>query len=130
MFTVDQIELAHSNVKSGADFPKYIREIKELGVRAFETWVSDSRTDYYGADDFQTVSKPKYDVLQISDVCSQEKFIQYLKMHQRGETDYLTFCKHCAETGVEKWFVDLDEYACRYFDISGNEVLVEVVPRK
>ena len=31
MFTLEQIELAHSKVKSGAEFPRYIQEIKELG---------------------------------------------------------------------------------------------------
>lgn len=31
MFTVEQIETAHAKVKSGADFPNYIKEIKELG---------------------------------------------------------------------------------------------------
>ena len=39
MFTVEQIKEAHSKVKSGADFPQYIQEIKILGVTAFETWV-------------------------------------------------------------------------------------------
>ena len=32
MFTVEQIKAAHSKVKSGADFPSYIKEIKSLGV--------------------------------------------------------------------------------------------------
>ena len=36
MFTVEQIQEAHSKVKSGADFPKYIQDIKKLGVDAFE----------------------------------------------------------------------------------------------
>jgi len=40
MFAVEQIEAAHFNVKSGADFPKYIQEIKSLGVTSFETWVN------------------------------------------------------------------------------------------
>jgi len=42
MFTVEQIEKAHDKVKTGADFPGYIHEIKEMGVIAFETWVTDS----------------------------------------------------------------------------------------
>lgn len=33
MFTVEQIEEAHSKVKSGTDFPNYIQEIKNLGVK-------------------------------------------------------------------------------------------------
>ena len=32
MFTLDQIREAHSRVKSGADFPKYARELTEMGV--------------------------------------------------------------------------------------------------
>lgn len=32
MFTIQQIKDAHSKVKSGADFPAYIQDIKKLGV--------------------------------------------------------------------------------------------------
>ena len=39
MFTLKQIKAAHSKVKSGADFPKYIADIKKLAVNAFETSV-------------------------------------------------------------------------------------------
>ena len=45
MFTIEQIQSAHSKVKSGADFPKYIQEIKALGVTSYETYVEDGRTD-------------------------------------------------------------------------------------
>jgi hypothetical protein len=30
MFTIEQIDQAHSKVKSGADFPKYIQDLKNL----------------------------------------------------------------------------------------------------
>jgi uncharacterized protein YbcV (DUF1398 family) len=128
MFTVEQIELAHSKIKSGAEFPKYIQEIKEIGVTAFETWVTDSHTKYFGKDDFTTKSKPKYEELAIANNSDKEKFSQYLKIHQKGETDYFTFCQHCAETGIEKWIVDLDKMTCIYYDKSENEILVEIVP--
>ena len=101
MFTVEQIEQAHEKVKSGADFPKYIQEIKALEVIAFETWVKDSHTDYFGLDNYQTRSNPQYDTLTISEVTDKEKFSHYLKIHQQGQTDYYTFCTHCAETGIE-----------------------------
>jgi uncharacterized protein YbcV (DUF1398 family) len=51
-----------------------------------------------------------------------------LKIHQQGKTDYITFCKDCAETGIEKWFVSLDEMTCTYYDKAGNKVLIEKVP--
>lgn len=129
MFTVEQIEFAHSKVKSGAEFPKYIQEIKEIGVTAFETWVSDNHTEYFGKNNYQTKSQPKYIELAIANISNKEKFIHYLKIHQQGETDYYTFCKHCAETGIEKWYVNLDNFTCTYYDKSGNEILVESVPR-
>jgi uncharacterized protein YbcV (DUF1398 family) len=128
MFTIEQIEKAHSKIKSGAEFPNYIQEIKEIGVTAFETWVTDSHTKYFGEDNFQFKSEPKYEKLSISDQSDKESFIQYLKIHQKGETDYFTFCKHCAETGIEKWIVNLDRMTCTYFDKAENEILVEKIP--
>ena len=128
MFTVEQIELAHSKVKSGAEFPKYIQEIKEIGVTAFETWVSDSHTEYFGEDGFQTNSKPKYKELEIAKSSEKVKFIHYLKKHQQGETDYFTFCQQCAETGIEKWLVRLDKMTCTYYDKAEYEILVEIIP--
>jgi len=128
MFTVEQINEAHSKVKSGADFPKYIQDIKGLGVTAFETWVRDSHTDYSGSNNYQTSSKPLYETLTIADNSNKEKFEHYLKSHQQGESDYFTFCKHCAETGIEKWVVCLDEMTCTYYDKAGNEILAEQIP--
>lgn len=128
MFTVNEIHEAHAKVKSGADFPKYIQEIKQLGVTSFETWVKDSRTMYNGLNGFSTASQPKYDDLTISDDLNKEEFTRLLKIHQQGETDYFTFCNHCAETGVEKWIVDLDALTCTYYDKKGGLVLTEQIP--
>lgn len=128
MFTVEQIELAHAKVRSGADFPNYIQEIKEMGVLSFETWVFDSHTEYFGKNGFQTYAKPKYEHLIIADNADKVKFTEYLKIHQQGRTDYYTFCKHCAETGTEKWNVNLEEMTCTYYDRAGNTILVEIVP--
>ncbi len=128
MFSVKQIEQAHDKVKSGADFPNYIQEIKQLGVISFETWVFDSHTDYFGNEGYKTSSESKYASLSISNSSNKELFINHLKSHQRGETDYYTFCKHCAETGIERWVVSLEEMSCSYYDIKGELVLVEIIP--
>lgn len=128
MFSLEDIELAHNKVKTGADFPKYIQEIKGMGVTAFETWVSDSHTNYLGEEGYQLTSKHQYNTLTIANKSDKDKFSQYLKIHQKGQTDYFTFCKHCAETGIEKWLVDLDKMTCTYYDKSENELLIEKVP--
>ncbi|MBD8083143.1 DUF1398 domain-containing protein [Chryseobacterium caseinilyticum] len=128
MFTVQQIEDAHSKVKSGAEFPKYIQEIKGFGVKNFTTWVKDSHTEYFGENDFKTKSQPQYDDLEINETVDQEKFAKQLKIHQQGGTDYMQFCRDCAENGVEGWIVDLDHFTCTYFDKAGNDVLTEEIP--
>lgn len=128
MFTVEQIKEAHLKVKSGADFPVYIREIKALGVTAFETWTVDSHTVYFGKDGYQVKSNPMYDDLPVNDKTDKEAFSHRLKIHQQGKTDYFVFCKDCAQTGVEKWLVNLDAMTCAYYDKEGNEMLIEQIP--
>lgn len=128
MFTIEQIKEAHDKVKSGADFPKYIQEIKAFGVIRFETWVKDSHTDYLGINDYRISSKPMYDSLNIASTSNKIMFEHYLKTHQMGETTYLTFCKQCAQTGIEKWIVHLKEMTCTYYDIAGKKILVERIP--
>lgn len=128
MFTVEQIKAAHAKVKSGADFPAYIQEIKSLGVTAFETWVTDSHTEYFGRDHYRTKSEPAYENLLIADKGDIEKFKHCLQIHQQGKTDYLTFCKDCAETGIVKWFVCLKTMTCTYYDKARKEILVEQIP--
>ena len=129
MFTVEQIDKAHEKVKSGADFPNYIQEIKQMGVTAYETWVNDSHTEYFGKNVYQIKSRPKYENLTIADSSNSEKFIQYLKNHQHGETNYMTFCIQSAETGIEKWIVSLDEMTCTYYDKVGTKILEEQIPQ-
>jgi uncharacterized protein YbcV (DUF1398 family) len=128
MFTLDQIKAAHSKVKSGADFPAYIQDLKKLGVTSYETFVADGHTDYYGANHFKTSSTAKYEVLPIANSSTPEQFIVDLKAHQQGKTDYPTFCNDCAKSGIEKWAVCLQKMTCTYFDKAGNELLAEQIP--
>lgn len=128
MFTVEQIKSAHSLVKSGADFPAYIRTIKQLGVSHYETFVADGHIDYHGANDYSVTVPAKYDLMSIAEIPKMEVFKSELIVHQEGKTDFLTFIQMCASTGIEKWAIDMDQMTCTYFDKAGNEVLVEKIP--
>ena len=97
MFTVEQIKTAHSKVKSGADFPAYIKEIKSLGVTHYEAYVTDGHIDYHASDNYTATVPAKYEPLAISDTTKIEEFKAELLAHQQGKTDYLTFIKMCAE---------------------------------
>lgn len=124
MFTEVQIKQAHSKVKSGADFPAYIQEIKSLGVTYYYVYVIDGHSEYHGANDYKITTTAKYENLPVGDNCD----IASLKAHQQGQTDYLTFIAMSAECGVEKWAVDTDKMSCTYYDKSDNEILVEQIP--
>lgn len=128
MFTLEQIKAAHSKVKSGADFPQYIQEIKKLGVTFYETFVSDGHTIFYGENEFQTTSPAKYETLTIAEVSNKIQFEIDLKEHQQGKTDFLTFIAMCANYGIEKWSVSLDKMTCTYYDKSGIEIFKEEIP--
>jgi len=127
-FTIDEIKNEHQKVKSGADFPKYIQEIKGLGVSHYTALVANGNTKYFDAEENFAETGSKYENLIISENLNPEQFKSRLKLHQQGGTDYPTFCKDCAENGVEGWKMDLNEMICTYFDRTGNDVLVEKVP--
>lgn len=129
LFTVEQIKAAHSKVKSGADFPAYIREIKSFGVTHYEAYVTDGHIDYHGANDFTAKVPAKFEPLTIVDVANAEKFKAELLAHQQGKTDFLTFIKICAEIGIEKWEICMDKMTCTYYDKAGIKILVEEIPQ-
>lgn len=127
MFTIDQIKAAHSKVKTGADFPAYIWDLKQLGVTDYQTFVKDGHTDYHGPSGYEVSSDSGYEELTIQPFCDVEQFSTILKAHQQGQTDYPTFMRDCARTGVCYWLVSLDEMTCTYFDGIGNTVLTEAI---
>ncbi|RXK87274.1 DUF1398 domain-containing protein [Filimonas effusa] len=128
MFSLEQIKAAHSKVKSGADFPAYIKEIKALGVKSYEAYVADGHIDYCGEEGYKIAAPAKYDLLRVADTCNAAQFAKALKAHQQGHTDYPRFCSDCAVNGIEQWTVRMDAMTCTYYDKAGNNVLEEVIP--
>ncbi|MGN7863345.1 DUF1398 domain-containing protein [Chryseobacterium sp. 22458] len=127
-FTIENIKAEHQKVKSGADFPQYIRAIKNLGVYHYTAYVADGNTEYFSTDNNSAQTGSKYDPLTVSQHLNLENFKTRLKLHQQGGTDYMTFCNDCAVNGIEGWKMDLNAMTCSYFDKNGKEVLVEQVP--
>ncbi|MFC0425486.1 DUF1398 domain-containing protein [Chryseobacterium scophthalmum] len=127
-FTIDEIKAEHQKVKSGADFPNYIQQIKKLGVSHYTTFVADGNTKYFDVENNFAETGKKYDALEIAENVNLENFKTRLKLHQQGGTDYPTFCKDCAENGVEGWKMNLNKMTCTYFDKNQNDILEEIVP--
>lgn len=129
MFTEQQLKEAHSKVKTGADFPKYVNEIKQLGLLRYEFWVDNGRIIYYGDNRHTVKCAPKYPQIQIAENSSPEQLRHTITIHQQGLTDFLTFCKEAAAAGVEKWAIDTQRMLCTYYDSAGNEMVAEPIPQ-
>lgn len=128
MFTLEQIKNAHSHVKSGADFPKYIKDIKTLWVISYEVSVRDGQVEYWGVDDFRVSTSTGCDPLAISSVPDYEQFRSDLSSHQKWDTSYQIFCRDCAKSGIEKWVVSTITMTCTYYDSLWKEALIEQIP--
>ena len=128
MFTIAQIKEAHDRVKSGADFPKYIQDLINLGVIGYDTFVADGHVEYFGADNYRTTATETYATLTVATSANKERFIEFLVMHQEGQTDYLTFCLQAAQCGIAQWTVNIVEKTCTYFDNNQNSILIEKIP--
>ena len=128
MFTISEIKEAHSKVKSGADFPNLVQNFINLGIVYYDSYVKDGHKKYFGKDDYYIAGDAMYTELEVAIKSDEGQFKHYLKIHQQGQTDYPAFCKHAAETGVEKWTVDTIKMTCTYYDKAGNKMLEEKIP--
>lgn len=129
MFTLQQIHDAHSIVKSWADFPAYIQALKRLGVQSYTIYVHDGHAVYQWKDGYEIASWSSYESLEINPNYDSTGFLQCLKRHQQGKTDYMTFCQDAARYGVDHWIMDLQTMECIYQDRADSSVLIESIPQ-
>lgn len=129
MFTIDQIQEAFGKVKSGADFPQFVQDLKAIGVTHYDNYVADGRSVYYGTDNFSIKGEPKYLAMTINTESSADKLKHSISIHQQGQTDYPTFCNQAANAGVEKWTTHMIEMTVTYLDKQGNKLTVESIPQ-
>ena len=129
MFTIEKIQVAEAKIKSGADFPNFIQEIKRMGVMRYDVFVINGMSIYYGSSDQVAQSAPIHEDLLIEQVADVVGLKDALKIHQNGATDYQTFCRQVAVAGVEKWIVDIESMIVTYLDTAGNEMVIEHIPK-
>ena len=128
MFTLQEIKDAHSKVKSGADFPKYVKEIKELGMNYYDFFVADGHAKYVHNNGEFIESPAIYEVKKISSISDTILLKHIIKIHQNGETDFMTFCQQSADAGVVLWRTDVTNMKVIYLNDKNEEMVVEVVP--
>ncbi|WP_367769464.1 DUF1398 family protein [Flavobacterium sp. WC2421] len=128
MFTLEQIKQAYDKVQTESDFAIYIQELIHLGIKGYDTIVSDSRVVYYSDTDYEVSTDKKYEPLYITPTGNKERFIECLVKHESGQTDYFTFCQQAAQCGIAKWRIDIIEMTCTYLTTAGDALIIEKIP--
>jgi uncharacterized protein YbcV (DUF1398 family) len=124
-----QIKTAHAKVKTGADFPAYIHELKQLGLVRYSFMVTDGSALYHGKDGYEVKREPGFAPRVIASPPDAEALLRAIRNHQQGGSDFPTICRQAAGAGVEKWTIDMQAMTCTYFDLAGNKMLVEPIPQ-
>lgn len=127
MFSLKDIEFLHSQIKSWADFPKYIKDLKNIWVVSYDFFVIDGKSKYFWKNNFFVEWEWIYEKLKINSEIKKDEFIKILQIHQSGWSDFMDFCMQSARCGIAKWIMNLEDLTCSYLDNIWNVVLVEKI---
>ena len=128
MFTLEQIKQAYDKVKTEADFAVYIQELIDLGIKGYDTFITDGRVVYYGDTDHEASTESKYGPLAIAATANKERLIESLVLHESGQTDYYTFCQKAAQCGIAKCRIDIIEMTSTYLTSQNDPIVIEKIP--
>lgn len=125
MFTLEQINDLHDRLGNADTFSEYMRALKAIGVEKYEAYLTDGHSEYFGKDGHKVISPPAHDTLHIAETSDRENFLKHLELHAQGKTSYIEMSQGLADSGVEKWSVDMSRMTMIYYDKAGSEMLVE-----
>ena len=85
-------------VKSGAYFPAYVQELNKVGVKKYDTYVSEGHTLFNEGNNYQLKTLPACTASNVTDTDNVARITHYLKIQKQGETDYTTFCNYVSSS--------------------------------
>ena len=127
MFTLKQINALHSRLGRAQTFLEYVRALSAIGVEKYDSYLADGHSEYFGSSGEQINSPAAHEELAIAEKSDRKSFLEHLGLHGQGETGYLEMSRGLAESGIEKWTVDVGHTTMIYYDRAGNEILVEKI---
>jgi uncharacterized protein YbcV (DUF1398 family) len=127
MFTLAEVKQARVAMKNNANFVAYIKDIFNLGVVSYNTYVTDGHTDYLGKDKYGVATEPNHDFLKINNTSDISRLTRLLKLYNGKMENSIEFFRNCADAGVKKWTVNTVAMTCTYFDKAGIAMLVEII---
>ena len=129
MFTLERIEAAQAKVDSNADFARFVRELKEMGVERYEAHMADGHVEYYGLGGTYVQTRSKFASVPVAPSVDFERMKGSLRAYRRDSTDFVTFFKDMAGAGVSKYVVDIDAMTSTYYDAVGGVIVSDIVAR-
>jgi uncharacterized protein YbcV (DUF1398 family) len=127
MFTIEQIDDLHARLGSAKTLPEYVRALKALGIERYVSYLADGHSEYFGEGGYRVVSPPVHELLPVAETSRREAFLEHLGRHERRETTYLEMSRGLAQSGIKKWTVDTGRMTMTFYDMAGNEMLVEQI---
>jgi uncharacterized protein YbcV (DUF1398 family) len=127
MFTLEQINNVHARLGKQSSLHDYLSALHALGVMRYDSFLSDGHSEYYGKDGTKIVSEAEHEKHTIAATCNKEGFLEHLRLHEQGKTDYFEMSKGLAGCGIEKWTFDTENMSITYYDLKGNDVLSEAI---
>jgi uncharacterized protein YbcV (DUF1398 family) len=127
MFTIEQIHDIHGRLGTMERFPEYVRALSAIGVVKYDSYLSDGHSEYFAEDGRSVVSGAVYEVLPVDDASDRERVVEHLGRHELGRTSYLEMSRGLADSGVEKWTVDVKAMSLTYVDKQGRALVTEAI---
>lgn len=127
MFTLAQIDALHDTLGNAETLLAYARALHEIGVETYDSYVVDGHSEYFGQHGHKVVSPPAHDAMTVALTSNRATFLEHLKRHEQGETDYFEMSQGLADSGIEKWTVDTRQMTMIFYDKAGAEMLVEQI---
>ncbi len=129
MTTLTDIKGALSQIRTGADFPRYVQQLIALGVWSYETRLTDLSSTYQISDGSVIESPGMADALASANASDTEGLKRYLGVHQQGGSDFMTLRGQAATCGVVRWIVDTKKLSCSYYGADDEVILEEIIPQ-
>ena len=127
-FTEKEIRAAYAKTRTGADFPRLIKDLKAIGIVSYDHMLETGSNIFYNKDGQAVFLSNMGPSVPVNLHPNLELLKKYISEHQSGLTNYPTLCGQAGEAGVEKWTSDLIAMTCTYFDKSGRKMHVEAIP--
>lgn len=109
------IKQAFSVAGTGKEFPMVVHLLKNAGVKSYDFILEQGISIFYGEDGSVVANPPRFEQqLHIAETFNTELLQASLKVHQQGETDFMTFVHQAAEAGCVKWITDMKKMTVIY----------------